>query len=1371
MSNIEENKLQSEEQPQKLNEEQEKEDEEYQRLSSKKYLGLSNQGATCYMNSLLQSLFMTHQFRQKLYEWKYNSKKHNKEEDCLPLQLQILFSRLQLCTNRYFIDTKPLINTFGWTSNQMFQQQDVQEFCRVLFDAIEQSFDNNKESQWVRDLYEGQTENFVFCKQCKTDSIRNDNFLDLQLIIRSDFDDILNNSIEKCMKHFVKSVELQQDNQYFCEKCNQKVDAIKGVRFKALPPILMLQLNRFDLDYTTFQRKKICDRVYFPHILNMNEFFKKYEEIIVEEPPKLQETQENEGYQSQKNRKILSTRKASFDEGQGQDCKALFDDDFFSNKKYGSELGDKDKEKQKETINFLEEEINKRCSQKQNQQESEQPKKQAKHPALITRADEAYEYEQQLFDEVDNFALFSDIPCKKQEEKHQKLIQQQKQEGFAQKNVKIGYGTKISADEAYDVNNDGIQGFNENEEEEEDDFWSTSVPKVKQEEQMQSKFAEANQKKESDRTKQIISQNMEINKQNQELISKYLVEGPYVYELYAVNVHSGGALGGHYFSYIKSFENGVWYNFNDSSVSKISPSALDHVQGQENPKTNQNTSAYMLMYRQVGIDDLKEINVPQVPQQIKKQLEEEAEEEKKRIEQQKILQMQRERQINLKIYKNEESSTQLTFDKYSNTLNDVKLKVMEQLEIQEELSNWRLRAYSCYEKIMQETFSEQLDIPLVDLNLKDWKDFIIEFKKEGDKFEEYDPSKININVFLWEPSMAMLENFGAKLNPNLKLLIRDTDTLQQFVDVLTQKLNIKQEEIIVLKKSNRSSNFKVMLLNDIQSTLNYALKQLDITNNADIFVEKLSDSREPQQLKTDTSIKFAWEKQIEKESYSCIITFNDIREVTKKSHSDENLQIMIDNRCTLRDAKNLIAKKIGMHVNKFIIKRNKLRNNPELKDLSIVLNTLNIIHRGSLFIAEGIPQSIDEFQIEYRICKRFDTKHSLVANYETEHLTLMPTKTSLTILELKQIIMQKLKELRNIDVKSPKCLRFQEKHSDYKAILKNDKPLSFYQPYDNKVIGITILESEEELKHDDILIFFKFWDWKSMQLSNTVELIMKSFYDSQDFMQMVGVYFNIDPSDVEVYYIQSTRNLSLEGISYAVNSWKSQADNFSISLFPWFLSRDADTFIVRDKSLFSKNKQEIQSYLKGQIPDSMIGEDSKQKYVDPNASNDNKGKLLYKPTETALKINLKKKVQETDDSNQEEENKENGQGNNTEKQEEQKQKNEQECEVKTKSELENFETGQTTEFQTSEISNVQIEKEKNQKQDEEPSNQSCQYEGQSLKTETQPSDSSSQAIKTVRFQDKSNNYYKEEEYDYDDDIMQQILLQSLQEYQKNNKQE
>ena len=34
-------------------------------------------------------------------------------------------------------------------------------------------------------------------------------------------------------------------------------------------------------------------------------------------------------------------------------------------------------------------------------------------------------------------------------------------------------------------------------------------------------------------------------------------------------IHSGGALGGHYYAYIKDLETDKWYNFNDSVVREI----------------------------------------------------------------------------------------------------------------------------------------------------------------------------------------------------------------------------------------------------------------------------------------------------------------------------------------------------------------------------------------------------------------------------------------------------------------------------------------------------------------------------------------------------------------------------------------------------------------------------------------------------------------------------------------------------------------------------------------------------------------------------------------------------------------------------------
>lgn len=236
--------------------------------TTEKYSGLNNQGMTCYLNSLLQSLFMTPEFRLNILGWKHDESLHGKKEDCIPFQIKKLFAKLQLKMRRAE-DTKSLTKSFQWGSSDALYQHDIQELCRILFEAIEISL-TMTDKNFINDIFEGFSASVVECQECNFKSLRNDKFLDISLPIRNEFDKIYNNSLEMALSNYLKVEILDKDNKYYCETCQKKVDAKKFIKLEKLPNVLLFQLNRFEYDYVTDSRKKINDKVTFPLILDMN---------------------------------------------------------------------------------------------------------------------------------------------------------------------------------------------------------------------------------------------------------------------------------------------------------------------------------------------------------------------------------------------------------------------------------------------------------------------------------------------------------------------------------------------------------------------------------------------------------------------------------------------------------------------------------------------------------------------------------------------------------------------------------------------------------------------------------------------------------------------------------------------------------------------------------------------------------------------------------------------------------------------------------------------------------------------------------------------------------------------------------------------
>jgi len=90
---------------------------------------------------------------------------------------------------------------------------------------------------------------------------------------------VLNSSVEMALENYIKPEILEGPNAYFCEVCDKKVSAEKGIKLVKGPKILTIVLNRFTLDYSTFQRVKLQDRVSFSSVINFNDYLNGYDGI------------------------------------------------------------------------------------------------------------------------------------------------------------------------------------------------------------------------------------------------------------------------------------------------------------------------------------------------------------------------------------------------------------------------------------------------------------------------------------------------------------------------------------------------------------------------------------------------------------------------------------------------------------------------------------------------------------------------------------------------------------------------------------------------------------------------------------------------------------------------------------------------------------------------------------------------------------------------------------------------------------------------------------------------------------------------------------------------------------------------------------
>ncbi|CAG0888119.1 unnamed protein product [Darwinula stevensoni] len=230
------------------------------------YVGLKNQGATCYMNSLLQVLYFTNQLRKAVYKMPTESDDSAKS---VALALQRVFYELQF--NDKPVGTKKLTKSFGWETLDSFMQHDVQEFLRVLLDNLESKMKDTCVEGTIPKLFEGKMVSFIRCKNVEYTSSRTEAFYDIQLNVKG------KKTLYDSFKDYVAVEMLDGENKYDAGIYGLQ-DAEKGVIFSGFPPVLHLHLMRFQYDPMTDSNVKINDRFEFPESLNLDEYLQKPED-------------------------------------------------------------------------------------------------------------------------------------------------------------------------------------------------------------------------------------------------------------------------------------------------------------------------------------------------------------------------------------------------------------------------------------------------------------------------------------------------------------------------------------------------------------------------------------------------------------------------------------------------------------------------------------------------------------------------------------------------------------------------------------------------------------------------------------------------------------------------------------------------------------------------------------------------------------------------------------------------------------------------------------------------------------------------------------------------------------------------------------